>query len=149
MTIWMTVMAALLAHGAADPEAEALGRRLAETGTLAAMLPAIAAKEREEVIADHPEWSDADKAAFRETADTVAKAGIERLMVATGHAYATRLPVEDLRQLVAFNESPVAKRWREATPGAILEAMTAAGALDFKGDTRKAFCARTGKLCEN
>jgi hypothetical protein len=68
-------------------------------------------------------------------------------MAATGHAYATRLSIEDLRTLVAFNESPVAKRWRDATPGAIMEAVQSMGSLDFKGDTRKAFCTRTGKLC--
>lgn len=149
MKLWIVAAAALMAQGApsADSEAETLGRRLAEAGTLAALLPTIAAKEREELVAEHPEWNAADKAALRETADIVAKAGIERLMAATGHAYAARLSVEDLRQLVAFNESPVAKRWRDATPGAIMEAMGKVGTLDFKGDTRKAFCGRTGKLC--
>ena len=129
------------------PEALALGRRLAETGTLASLLPIMIAKDTEELLAEHAEWSDADKAALRATAAEQAKVGIERLMSATGRAYAEKLSVKDLRVLVKFNERPVATRWREATPGAIVAAMTEVGALDFKGDTRKAFCAKTGKGC--
>ncbi|MEI9851228.1 MAG: DUF2059 domain-containing protein [Sphingomonas sp.] len=145
--MWMPVAALLLVQAAPDAEAEALGRRLAEAGTLAALLPAIVAKDREELVAEHPDWSDADKAVLRETADTVAGAGIGRLMAAIGHGYATRLSIEELRALVAFNETPAARRWRDATPGAVMEALPAIGELDLKGDTRKAVCARIGKLC--
>lgn len=148
MSPWTAVAALLLAQAAPDAEAEALGRRLAEAGTLAAILPAIAAKDREELVAEHADWSDADKAVLRETADATARAGIDRLMAAIGHGYATRLSLEELRALVAFNETPAAKRWREATPQAVMEAIGAIGELDLKGDTRKAVCARIGKLCE-
>jgi hypothetical protein len=143
----MLMLALLLAQAAPDPtpEALALGRRLAETGTLAALLPAVVAKEREELVAEHPGWSEADKAALRETADKVARMTMERLMNATGRAYARRLSVEDLRVLVAFNEGPAARRWREATPAAVLESMASLGGLDFKGDVRRAFCAGSGE----
>lgn len=130
-----------------SPEALALGRRLAETGTLAALLPVMVAKDTEELVSEHPDWSDADKAALRATAAEQAKAGTERVMAATGSAYAERLSVEDLRALVAFNESAAAKRWQAATPGVIVAAMTSVGQFDFKADTRKAFCAKTGKGC--
>ncbi|HEX8300014.1 DUF2059 domain-containing protein [Sphingomonas sp.] len=129
------------------PEALALGKRLAETGTLAAVLPMIMAKETEELVAQHPEYSEADKAALRAAAADQGKAGVDRLMTATGRAYAAKLSVEDLRMLVAFNESEAGKRWRAATPGAIVAAMGEVGNLDFKGDARKAFCAKTGKGC--
>lgn len=129
------------------PEALALGKRLAETGTLAALLPVIMAKETEELVAEHPEYAEADKAALRAAAAEQGKAGIDRLMTATGHAYAEKLSVEDLRVLVAFNEGEPGKKWRAATPGVIAAAMSEVGQLDFKGDTRKAFCAKTGKGC--
>lgn len=132
-----------------DPSAEqiALGRRLAEAGTLAALLPIKVASDTEELLAEHPEWSDADKAALRATAGEQAEAATERLIDATGRAYAARLSIEDMRVLVAFNDSPLAKRGRAATPAVILETMAKVGELDFKGDTRKAFCAKTGKGC--
>lgn len=129
------------------PEALALGKRLAETGTLAALLPMKIAQETEELVAEHPGWSEADKAALRAAATEQGKAGVERLMTATGRAYAEKLSVEDLRVLVAFNEGEAGKRWRAATPGVIAAAMAEVGELDFKGDTRKAFCAKTGKGC--
>jgi len=129
------------------PEAMALGKRLAETGTLAALLPVILAKETEELVAEHPEYNDADKAALRATAAEQGRAGVDRLMTATGRAYANKLSVEDLRVLVAFNEGEAGVRWRAVTPGAIVAAMTEVGQLDFKGDARKAFCAKTGKGC--
>lgn len=146
--IWMMpVLALALVQTAPSPEAEALGKRLAETGTLAALLPMIVAKDRESLIAEHPELSDAEKATLRETADQVARAGIDRVMAATGHAYAVTLSVEDMRVLVAFNESEPAIRWRAATPGVIAAAMTDVGDLNFQMDAIKAFCAKTGKLC--
>jgi hypothetical protein len=147
----MTLLAALLLTQAAPdptPEALALGRRLAEAGTLSALLPIVVAKDREEVIGEHPEWSDADKAAFRTTADQVAADGIGKLMDATGRSYARKLNVEELRTLVAFNEGAAAKRWRDAMPAAIVEGMTAIGEFDFKKNARAAFCAKTGKACE-
>jgi hypothetical protein len=147
--MWMMpVLALALVQTAPSPEAEALGKRLAETGTLAAMLPMIVAKDRESLVAEHPELSDSDKTRLRETADEVAKAGIDRLMTATGHAYAATLSIEDLKVLVAFNESEPAIRWRAATPGVIAAAMTDAGDLNFKVETIKAFCAKTGKACK-
>jgi hypothetical protein len=148
MSLWMPLIAIVMAQTAPSPEAEALGVRLAESGTLAAMLPAVTAKERDEAIAQHPDWSDADKATYRVVADEVAKAAIARLTAAIGHGYAAKMSVEDLRAAVAFNESPAGRHWREATPGAVMEAMAALGAVDLGGETRKAFCAKTGKLCE-
>jgi hypothetical protein len=143
------ILAFALALALPDPSAEALalGRRLAETGTLAALLPAITAKETEELVAEHPEYSEADKAALRRIAGEVSESGRGRLMEATGRGYATRLTIEDLRALVAFNEGAAARHWRDATPGAVMEAMASVGQLDFKADARKAFCARTGKGC--
>ncbi|MDF7777627.1 DUF2059 domain-containing protein [Sphingomonas sp. AOB5] len=143
---WLAAL--LLLTGATDPEAEALGKRLAEASSLAALLPAVAAKEREEMLAEHPEWTDADKAAFRETADAVAARGMDRLTTAMGKAYATRLSLDDLRALVAFNETPAAKRMRAVAPAVMIETAGALDGMDYKGETRRAFCTRTGKLCE-
>jgi len=144
------ILLAALALLASDPSAEALalGRRLAETGTLAALLPIKVEQETEELVAEHPEYNEADKSALRAVAAQQGSVGIDRLMDATGRAYANALSLEDLRVLVAFNESPAAKRWRQAMPGAMIAAMgEVGGELDFKGDTRKAFCTKTGKGC--
>jgi len=141
---------ALLTAPAADPtpEALALGVRLAETGTFSSLIPNIVAEEREKLVAKFPELSDADKAALRATADETGKAQTDRLMQAMGRRYAETLSIEDLRALVAFNESPAAQRWRAATPGAILGAMEAVGDPNFQENARKAFCKKTGKACE-
>jgi hypothetical protein len=142
------LLAMVLAQTVPSAEAEALGVRAAQTGTLAALLPSIAGKERDDLLAAHADWSDADKASLRETADGVARAALDRLTAAIGHGYATRLSVEDLRALVAFNESDAGRHWRAATPGAVMEAIAAVGQLNLGADTRAAFCKKAGKLCE-
>jgi len=138
------VLAAPAAPGA---EAERLGRELAGQGTLAALLPLMAAKETEELVAAHPDLSDADKAALRDSARATFAAGESRLMAATGHAYAERLTVAEMRRLVAFNRTAAARRYRAAMPQAIAATMQAIGPMDFKADALAAFCRRTGKLC--
>lgn len=137
----------LMAAAAPSAEAEALGRRLAETGTLSALLPLAARKETEELIAAHPELDDADKAALRAVAAETARGGMDKAVAASGHAYAAALPIEDLKALVAFNESAAARRYRAAQPQAIAATMQALAGLDFKKDVMAAFCARTGKGC--
>lgn len=143
-------LALLLTAAAVPPpasEAEALGRRLAASGGLAAMLPAITAKETEEMLGEHPEWTEADRAAFRATARDIASQSADRLFDAIGHGYATTLSLEDLRALVRFNESDTARRWRAAEPKAVMGALQAVGEIDFKATTRQAFCKQTGKGC--
>jgi len=129
------------------PEALALGRRLAETGTFASLIPGVVADEREKLVARYPELSDADKALLRATADETAKAQIDRLMNAIGRGYAEKLSIEDLRALVAFNDSPAAQHLRAATPEAMMSAMNSVGDPNFQENARKAFCAKTGKAC--
>jgi Uncharacterized protein conserved in bacteria (DUF2059) len=139
----------LAAAPAAAPgaEAERLGRELAGQGTLAALLPLVAAKETEELVAAHRDLSEPDKAALRETAHATFAAGESRLMAATGHAYAERLTVAQLRRLVVFNRTEAARRYRAAMPEAIAATLQAIGPMDFKAETLAAFCRRTGKLC--
>src|SRR6476661_363137 len=102
------VIALLLAAAAAQPSPEALqlGKELAAHGTLAALLPMIEAKEVGELVADHPKLSAADQAKLRATADEVFKGGRDRIMTATGTAYAQTLSVDDLKQVLAFYRSP-------------------------------------------
>ncbi len=143
------ILALMLAAAAAapSPEALSLGRQLAETGALAGLLPQISAKETEELVADHPEFSAADKAALRATARRVFEAGRDRLMDATGRAYAERLSVRDLRKLVAFQRSGAAHRYQAAMPQAIAATMQSVGKMDFKADVAAAFCKEKGRLC--
>lgn len=128
-------------------EAVALGTRLAETGTLASLLPMIAAKETDEMVAAHPELSPAEQAELRRTAAATLDAGRARLFAAQGRAYAERLSLADLRVLAERNGDAVSIRYRAALMPAIAATMGAIGTLDFKGDTLKAFCAKTGKGC--
>jgi len=129
------------------PEALALGRRLAEAGTLASLLPMIAAKETDEVVAAHPDLSPAERDAYRRIAAATLARGSDRLFAAEGRAFAERLTTEELRALVAFQTSPVALRYRAAVPATIVATMTAMGGLDFKKDSWAAFCAETKRRC--
>lgn len=145
----MLAIVLLLAQAQAPPtrETRELGERLARSGTLAAILPGMVAKDAEELVAEHPELSDAEKAERRRTARSTADAGAARLFAAMGDGYASRLSPEDMRALIAFNRSPVAARYRAAELPSVAEAMAKLGGMDLKKDTAAAFCARTGKLC--
>ena len=141
------VIALLLAAAQPSPEALRLGRRLAETGTLASLLPMIQQKETEELLADHPELSAAEMTKLRATAQRVYQGGRDRLMEAEAQAYAKRLSIRDLRAAVAFQSSPAGRRTRAAMPGVIGDTMKSVGTMDLKGDVRAAYCKETGKLC--
>jgi hypothetical protein len=142
------ILALLLAAATPPAEAEELGLRLARVGTLASLLPIIAAKETEELVADHPDYSDADKATLRKVAGETYATHMESVLKAEGHAFATRLSVSDLKILVAFQESDVAKRFRALQPQIIGETMASIGRIDAKKDAMAAFCKQTGKGCE-
>jgi hypothetical protein len=139
----------LFAATAAQPSPEALrlGRLLAERGTLANVLPLVQQKETEELVAAHPELSSSDKQRLGATAKAVYEQGRERLMQMEAQSYATRLPVADLRAVVAFQNSVHGKRYRAAIPGVMTDMMNQIGKMDFKADVLGAFCKETGKLC--
>ena len=143
------VMIAWLLAAAAQPSAEALrlGRQLAETGTLATVLPLVQHKETEELVAAHPELSAAGKDLLRSTAQAVYRQGRDRLMQAEAESYAQTLSISDLRSAVAFQNSPSGKRYRAAIPQVIADTMRQLGRMDFKGDVLAAYCKETGKLC--
>jgi hypothetical protein len=143
------VVLLFLAAAAAQPSPEALrlGRQLAETGTLATLLPIIQHKETEELVAAHPELSGTEKDALRATADRVYKAGRERLMQSEAQGFAERLTIADLRAIATFQGSAAAKRYRAVTPEVIATMMQSIGKMDFKGDVSAAYCRQTGKLC--
>ncbi len=132
-----------------DPPAEAiaLGRRLAETGALASLLPMIAAKETDELVAAHATLSAADQAELRRTADATFQAGRAKLMAAQARAYAERLSPADLRTLAARADDAASRAYREVQPAVIVASMAAMAGMDLKRDTLAAFCAKTGKGC--
>lgn len=139
----------LLAAAAAQPSPEALrlSRQLADSGTLATILPMVASKEVEELVGAHPELSATETATLRATAKRVLEAGRERLMDSEARALAERLSLADLRAIAAFQRSPAAARYRAVTPAVIAAMMQSIGQMDFKGDVLKAYCRQTGKLC--
>ena len=100
------------------------------------------------MVVAHRDLSAPDRAILRATAAEKAAAGADRLLAAEGRAYAAALPVEDLRALVVQVESEPAKRMRAALPQVIAATMQSAGSIDFKKETLAAFCAKTGKACE-
>lgn len=131
-----------------SPEAIALGRQVAENGALGSLLPVIAQRDIEELIASDPGLTAEQQAQLRATGARIFAAGLDRLMTANGRAIAERLTVQQLREIVAFNRSPAAVALREATPAAILGTMQAVGNVDLKRDIREAFCRESGRLCE-
>jgi hypothetical protein len=139
----------LLAAAAAQPSAEALrlGRQLAESGTLATVLPLVQQKETEELVTAHPELSAEDKSRLRSTAQLVYQQGRERVMQAEARSYAQRLGIKDLRAVVAFQNGASGRRYRAAIPHVIADTMQQLGKMDFKGDVLAAYCKQTGKLC--
>ncbi len=141
------ILALILA--AVEPSAEALGlgRQIAESGTLASLLPLMQQKETEELVAAHSALSAADKERLKATAATVYESGRERLMQAEARSYAERLSDEDLRAVAAFQQSAAGRRQREAMPAIIAKTMQRIGKMDFKGDVIAAYCKETGKLC--
>ena len=143
------VILLFLAAAAAQPSAEALrlGRELADSGTLATVLPMVAKKETEELVAAHPELSAVEAASLRATATQVFAAGRERLLDSEAQALAERLSLADLRAISAFERSSAATRYRAVTPAVIAAMMESIGTMDFKADVLKAYCRQTGKLC--
>lgn len=145
--LWMAVVLAGAQVAAPSAAAVALGDRLARTGTLAALLPMMVAKETDELVAAHPELSAAEQAELRRVAKATADMGSAKLFAAEGRQYAELLTEAELRTLVAQAESPEARRLRAAQPHVIAGVMAAMGGMDFKKDALAAFCARTGKGC--
>lgn len=136
-----------IASAAASAEAERLGRQLAAAGSIEVILPAVTAKETDQVIADHPELTAIDQELLRHTGQKVANEARDKLINAFGHQYALALNVMDLRALVGFNRTRAAQHYRAALPRVTIAGLADIGKLDFKGDLTKAFCAQTGKLC--
>ena len=130
-----------------SPEALKLGREIAEGGTMASFIQLVQSKETDELVDAHPEISTADKGKLRATAHRVYLSGRERLMAATGRAYAERLSVGDLREIAAFQRSRAGQSYRASIPAVIAATVKAVGKMDFKGDVLAAYCKDTGKLC--
>lgn len=130
-----------------SPEAQRLGRQLAEQGTLASLLPLMKSAQVDELLKEDPSLTVTDKEKLRATADRVFERGYNRLMTATGDAYAHQLSVADLRTLTKFYRTSAAKRYSAATPQVIVTTMKSVGELDFKGDVRTAFCVEAKHLC--
>lgn len=134
---------------APTPSAEAirLGVELARSGTFSRIAPVMAEQQAEELARDTPGLSAAEQAELRGVAKTTATGGIDRITALMGASYARSLSLADLRAVLAFQRTDAARRYRDAEPAAIAAAAGAMGSLDFKGDTMKAFCAKTGKGC--
>lgn len=140
-------MIALLLLAAVTPEAADLGRQLASSGMLATLAPLKTSAEIEEIVKDHPELGDADKAAFRASAKAIAERLRTRVIDVAGAAYASSLSIADLRTLAAFAKTDAAKRQRAAMPAIIMQTMKGMGEIDFKGSAMAEFCKTSGKLC--
>jgi hypothetical protein len=143
----VSLLALALAAAAPSPEAQTLGRQIAEHGTLASLLPLLQQKEAEELIAAHPELSADEQAKLRSTAIRVYETSRERLMAAEGRSWAGQLTVAEMRAILTYQNSTAGKRYRAVTPAVIAATLKSIGQLDFKSDVLAAFCKETGKLC--
>lgn len=149
----MIIAALLLALAAAPPasaptaEAEALGLRLARTGTLGTLLPMLIAKDTDELVAEHKELGLRDAAKLRAVAAETGRSTTDRAMAVEGHAYAGLLSVAELRALVAFGESPVAARQRSVQPQVIAATVAGLAGFDFKKQALAAYCNNNANPC--
>lgn len=141
----MLIFAILAA--AATPEEIDLGTRLARSGNIASIIPVIELRQTEELIKTMPHLTRAERDQFRETAHLVAEKGTDFLFRAEGRAYAERLSLADLKALIAFEESELAKRKRAAEPAVTAATMQAMRGFNFKQEVMKAFCAKAKKAC--
>ncbi len=134
---------------AAQPSAEALalGREMAQVGTLATILPMMEKAETDALVAEDPTLTATEQEKLRAMAHASFMAGQEKALAADARAYATHLSVEDLRALVAFSKTDAAAHLRAAMPAIAASTMQEMGTVDFKGEVRAAFCKETGKLC--
>jgi hypothetical protein len=142
----MMLLLAILAS-AATPEEVELGTRLARSGNVASIIPVIEMRQTEELIKAMPHLTKAERDRFRATAHAVAEKGTDFLFRAEGRAYAERLSLADLKALIAFEESEVAKRKRAVEPAVTVATMEAMRGFNFKQEVMKAFCAENKKLC--
>ncbi len=143
----LLALAVAAAAFVATPETEALGRALAEKGFLAMLIPLQSAKEIGEMVAAHPELTSAEQTELRATAAATVASISDRAFSAIGHAYATSLSAADLQAAVAFKASGAGQRFAAAEPQAMAATVAALNGIDFKAETLKAFCAKTGKAC--
>jgi hypothetical protein len=143
----VSLIALALAAAAPSTEALALGRQIAEHGTLGSILPLLQRKETEELIAAHPELNAVEQAKLRADAERIYEAGRAKLMRAEGRAWAEQLTLAEMRAVLAYQNSAAGKRYRAVTPTVIGSTMRAVGQIDFKGEVLAAYCKETGKLC--
>jgi hypothetical protein len=143
----MILMAMLLAGAEPTVEAMALGRELAEQGTLTGLLTLLEVKETDDLVKEHPELSAAEQAALRKSAHRTFRTGFAKVMNESAKGYVERLSIEELRALVSFNRSPAAVHYRTISPAVIAKTMQTLGPMDFKGDVIANYCKETGKLC--
>lgn len=142
-----TPPAAAATPSAPSAEAIALGREIAESGTLAALLPLVAQRDVEELIAANPTLTPDEQTRLRAIGTRVFTAGMDRVMSANGRAFAERLSLEQLRAIAAFNRTPEAQALRAATPAAMIATIQAIGSVDLKKDIQEAFCREANRLC--
>ena len=142
------LLAAALQAASPAPEAEALGRRLARTGTMATLVPMLVEKDLAELAGEDASLTPAERAGLLAIGRAEGRRNLDRLIAALGHAYAKRLSIADLKLLVAQSEMPATARLRTAQPAVIAEAMGTVGAIDLKALTAAEFCRQTGKMCD-
>ena len=142
------IVALMLAAATPSPEAIALGRQIAEAGTLGAVLPLMQVQEADQLVAAHPDLSVEEQAALRAIAKQVYEVGYARIMDAEGRAWANELGIDELRAVAAFQQSAAGKTYKAALPKVIGVSVKSLGELHYKEDVLAAFCKRTGKLCE-
>lgn len=141
----MLILAILAA--AVTPEELDLGTKLARSGNVASIIPVIEMRQTEQLIETMPHLTKAERDRFRQIAHAVAEKGTDFLFRAEGRAYAERLSLADLKALIAFEESDVARRKRAAEPAVTIATMEAMRGFDFKQEVMKAFCAEAKKAC--
>lgn len=128
-------------------EAEALGVRLARTSGILTVAPMLVEKDAAELAGEDKALTADERTRVLAIGREEGRKGMDRIAAALGRGYAARLSIEDLRLLVAQNESPAAEHFRASVPAVLTEAMAGLGAMDLKKATAERACREMGKLC--
>ncbi|SOB78626.1 hypothetical protein SAMN06297144_0130 [Sphingomonas guangdongensis] len=143
----MILLALAIQAAAPAPDTAALAQRVAESSTLAQLLPLIAGKEVGDLAKEHPTLTAAEQETLRATGSEVMAAARTRLIAALAPSYAAALTPDQMRAIIAWEDSAAARARRAADVPALVGAAKVLDGYDYKGEVMKAFCAKTGKGC--
>jgi hypothetical protein len=131
------------------PESEhaELAARLARTGEFNAIVGAAGAAEIARMARETPGLSDAERERLRAVGARTLERMRDRLRIRAADAYFRHFAIADLREIVAFFDSPAGRAYTAAIPAILPDLAAAMQGDDLGAEIRGDFCRETGRLC--